>query len=48
MFSSTSAIERKLRKIWKNLSDEYAENLVNSMSNRLQAVVDNDGDWTLY
>ena len=48
LFSSTSAMERKLRKIWKNLSDEYAENLVNSMSNRLQAVVDNDGDRTLY
>ena len=48
MFPSTSAIEQKLRKIWKNLSDEYVENSVNGMSNRLQAVINNDGDWTLY
>lgn len=39
---------RNLKAIWKSLSREYAENLVESMPRRCQAIMDNGGDWTPY
>lgn len=47
-FRSAAALERKIKTIWKHLSPEYAQSLVNSMSDRLNAVLRNDGDWILY
>lgn len=38
----------QIRKIWRSLPLEYAENLVESMQKRCQAIINNDGDWTKY
>jgi len=35
-----------IRKIWRSLSREYAQKLVESMPRRCQAIIDNGGDWT--
>lgn len=39
---------RKIRQIWRSLSEEYAEKLVESMPRRCEAILQNNGDWTLY
>lgn len=39
---------RQIRRIWRTLSSEYAENLVESMPRRCQAIIDAGGDWTHY
>lgn len=41
-------LSRKIREIWRSLPIEYAEKLVESMPNRCQAILNNNGDWTLY
>ena len=33
---------------WKELPNETAYNLMNSMKDRLQAVIDSSGDYSLY
>lgn len=38
----------QIKKIWRSLPQEYAENLVKSMEKRCQAIINNDGDWTKY
>lgn len=39
---------RQIRQIWRSLSVEYAQKLVESMATRCGAIVDNNGDWTPY
>lgn len=38
----------QIKKIWRSLPKEYAENLVESMGKRCQAIISNGGDWTRY
>lgn len=38
----------QIRQVWRSLSPEYAAKLVESMPRRLQAIIDNGGDWTSY
>lgn len=38
----------EIRRIWRSLPLEYAENLVESMPRRCQAIIDAGGDWTNY
>lgn len=38
----------QIRKIWRSLPSEYAENLVKSMGKRCEAIRNNDGDWINY
>ena len=47
-FKSSLASVKCLRKIWKDLSVDYAQALTNSLPNRLSAIIDNEGDWTIY
>lgn len=37
-----------IRKIWRSLPVSYAQNLVQSMPKRCQAIIANGGDWTPY
>lgn len=37
---------RWIHKIWRSFSEEYAQNLVQSMPRRCQAIIDAEGDWT--
>ena len=39
---------REIQRIWRALPLEYAENLVDSMPRRCQAIIDAGGDWTSY
>ena len=39
---------RILGVIWQELPTDYAEKLVESMPKRCQAILDNDGNWTIY
>lgn len=41
-------LSREIRRVWKALPLEYAENLVESMQRRCQAIIDAGGDWTPY
>ena len=41
-------LSQKIRKIWQELPTDYAEKLMESMPKRCQAILDNDGDWTIY
>lgn len=41
-------LSRVIRKIWRSLSTDYAEKLVESMLRRCQAILDNGGDFTVY
>lgn len=43
-----SHLARVLKKIWKNLPSQYAESLVDSMDKRCQAIIDSNGDFTMY
>jgi len=36
----------QIKKIWQSLPNEYAEQLVESMEKRCQAIISNGGDWT--
>ena len=46
-FTSNSLI-RHIRNEWNSLSANYAENLARSCQRRLQAVIDANGDYTIY
>lgn len=46
--SNKKQLMRHIRLIWRSLSQDYATTLVESMPRRCQAIVDNDGDWTVY
>ena len=41
-------LSQKIRKIWQELPTDYAEKLVESMPKSCQAILDNDGNWTIY
>lgn len=41
-------LTRQLRNIWNSVSSTMAENLVESMTRRCQAIMENCGDWTAY
>lgn len=41
-------LSTQIRRIWRSLPREYAENLVSSMPRRCQAIIDAGGDWTPY
>lgn len=41
-------LARAIRKIWRSLSVDYAQKLVESMPNRCEAILQNDGDYTVY
>ena len=41
-------LSQKIRKIWQELTTDYAEKLVESMPKRGQAILDSDGDWNIY
>ncbi|CAK9806971.1 Transposable element Tcb1 transposase [Anthophora quadrimaculata] len=41
-------LSRQIRKIWRSLPREYAENLVKSMPRRCEAILQNNGDFTQY
>ena len=41
-------LSQKIRKIWQELPTDYAEKLVESKPKMYQAILDNDGDWTIY
>lgn len=45
---SVQELAKAIRQEWKKLPAELAANLVESMNNRLQALIDADGDYTLY
>ena len=44
---SLAQFTHHLRELWRGLSSEYAEKLVESMPERCEAIIDNNGDWTL-
>ena len=45
--SSSTKLELAIKDLWKNgLTDDYFENLVKSMPNRLQMVINNKGHMT--
>lgn len=44
--SSIQQLTRALKRIWSELSLEYAEKLSESCTRRCQAIIDNNGDWT--
>jgi len=41
-------LSTRIRKIWRSLSREYTQNLVESMPRRCQAIIDIEGNWTCY
>lgn len=41
-------LSRRLKTIWRNLSNEYAEQLALSCTRRCEAIIENAGDWTKY
>ena len=41
-------LSRRIKEVWCSLPTEYAEKLVESMSRRCQAIIQNNGDWTVY
>ena len=41
-------LARKIREIWRSLSVDYAEKLVESMPRRCEAILENDGGYTTY
>lgn len=41
-------LTKAIRKIWRSLSTDYAQKLVESMPRRCQAILDNGGDFTVY
>jgi len=41
-------LKRSIKKEWKRLSGELAENLVDSMKRRIAQVITNKGDFTTY
>ena len=41
-------LSQEIRKIWQELPTDHAEKLVERMPKRCQAILDNDGDWTIY
>ena len=41
-------LSRRIKEVWRSLSTEYAEKLVESMPRRCEAIIQNDGDWTVY
>jgi len=45
---SLQALKHRLRKAWKSISLSTLQNLIGSMSNRLKAVVKNNGDTIPY
>lgn len=45
---TAAELTRNLKAIWRSLSRDYAEKLVESMPRRCQAIMDNGGDWTPY
>lgn len=45
---SVTDLTRELKSVWRGLPRSYAENLVESMPQRCQAIIDNSGDWTPY
>lgn len=45
---NTKQLASRLKKIWKNLSIDYAEKLVDSMDKRCGAIIDNGGDFIKY
>ena len=38
----------RIKEVWRSLPTEYAEKLVESMPRRCQAIIQNNGDWTVY
>lgn len=46
--TTTQQIVRVLKKIWKDLTPEYAAKLSESCTRRCQSIIDNNGDWTTY
>ncbi len=48
VFRTTEVLAARIRKLWDGLSLEYAQSLVGSMPRRLQAAIENEGDFTLY
>ena len=45
---SQQALKHRLRKAWKSISLSTLQNLIGSMSNRLKAVIKNNGDTIPY
>ena len=39
---------RRIKEVWRSLPTEYAEKLVESMPRWCQAIIQNNGDWTVY
>lgn len=46
--SKDKQLSRKIRVLWRSLPQDYAIRLVESMPRRLQAIIDNGGEWTTY
>ena len=41
-------LSQRIKEVWHSLPTEYAEKLVESMPRRFQAIIQNNGDWTVY
>ena len=41
-------LSRKMRKMCRSLTTVYTEKLMESMPERCQAILENDGDWRMY
>ena len=46
--NTTKGLKGELRKEWNRLSNQLAENLVNSMKRRVAALIESEGDYTMY
>ena len=45
---TTRGLRQEIVKIWNHISDQLAINLVNSMNRRVTALIEAEGDYTMY
>ena len=45
---TVKSLRQELKKEWMNLPREFAENLVKSMERRVEALIQANGDFTMY
>ena len=45
---NTEQLRKCIQKIWKNLSKDLSERLINTMPDRIKAVIETDGDVTMF
>ena len=46
--SKISMVISKVKEIWEELNKEYIDNCIESMPNRLQEYINNEGEWIIF